>query len=261
MVAKPIALKARLVFPVASPPLDGGVVTLLGDRIVAVGRNETTVPARDLGDVALLPGLINAHTHLEFSNLTHPLGYRGIRLPDWIAEVVSRRRLESDQDGAPLSVGRRLAAMERGVSESQGGGVTTLGNIVTWDDTDLVPSDGGVRWHEFRELMGLSGQRVAEQVLFAHEYLRTASSVKWRFAPGFSPHAPYTTALQLVDEIVEMSARHRLNVAMHLAESREELQLLETGGGPFRELLEKFGVWDNRAFAERAPASRLFAAA
>ena len=71
------ALQARWVLPVDSPPIAGGVVTIVDGRIVAVesksGRDAATV---DLGDVVLIPGLVNAHTHLEFSHLEQPLGER-----------------------------------------------------------------------------------------------------------------------------------------------------------------------------------------
>ena len=91
---RPIAYRARWVFPVDQPPLDGGVVTVAGGRIVAVGENASGRPARDLGDVALLPGLVNAHTHLEFSLLEQPLGKRGDGVcgVDWGGGEDRRRR-------------------------------------------------------------------------------------------------------------------------------------------------------------------------
>ena len=89
---QPFALQARLVFPISSPPRRNCVVTIARDRIVAVGENRSGHPAVDLGDVAILPGLINPHTHLEFSDLAEPLGRAGMAFPDWITEVVCRRR-------------------------------------------------------------------------------------------------------------------------------------------------------------------------
>src|SRR3954462_2257240 len=68
----PKAYRARWVVPIDQPPLEGGIVTIAGGRIVAVGKDEAGVPPRDLGDVAILPGLVNAHTHLEFSLLERP---------------------------------------------------------------------------------------------------------------------------------------------------------------------------------------------
>ena len=67
------SLRARAVFPVVAPPLLDGVVSVRGDRIESIGKHGERV-IRDLGDIALLPGLVNAHTHLEFSELRSPLG-------------------------------------------------------------------------------------------------------------------------------------------------------------------------------------------
>ena len=86
------ALRARYVFPVAGPPIPDGMVTIDGQQIVAVGQQCDKGEARDLGNVAILPGLVNAHTHLDFSDLANPLGERGISFVDWIRRVIDYRR-------------------------------------------------------------------------------------------------------------------------------------------------------------------------
>ena len=70
----PTSLRARIIFPVDQPPIPDGIVTIDADRIVALGPYRANSNVIDLGDVALLPGLVNAHTHLEFSNLRRQLG-------------------------------------------------------------------------------------------------------------------------------------------------------------------------------------------
>jgi cytosine/adenosine deaminase-related metal-dependent hydrolase len=111
----------------------------------------------------------------------------------------------------------------------------------------------------FRELIGLGGARLAEQREHARRHMSRAAPplrANWTFA--LSPHAPYTAALELIHEAVELSCCQRVPVALHLAESLEELELLATGSGPFRELLERFEVWNPAAFpGGRAPADYL----
>src|SRR5688572_12578070 len=86
------SLQARVVFPVDRPPIEYGVVAIEGDRIVAIGGpGEATGVVRDLGNVALVPGLVNAHTHLEFSYLDKPLGGPGMPLVDWIRLIIAER--------------------------------------------------------------------------------------------------------------------------------------------------------------------------
>ena len=117
-----IALRAKYVFPVEGPPIEGGVVTLSGERIVAVGKSSDAAAVRDLGNVAILPGLVNAHTHLEFSGLQRPLGQPGMTLPDWIRQVIAYR------GRGDLDVQSAIAC---GLAECSVSGTTVLGEIAT----------------------------------------------------------------------------------------------------------------------------------
>lgn len=250
------ALRARLVFPISSPPIDGGVVTIDHARITAVGRNMADGPIFDLGNVALLPGFVNPHAHLEFSAFPRPLGRPGMRFPDWIETLVNRRRQETDQEEGALSTGRRPEALQRGVRECLKGGTTTVANTTTWDVTEQMLPAHAPRYREFRELIGLSQPRVAEQREIAWDYLTRPSSS--RIKRGLSPHAPYTAAPELVRQAVRFSKENNVNIAMHLAESPEELELLAAGEGPFRELLQRLGAWDPSVFAkEKTPGDYL----
>ena len=115
-----VSLQARVVFPVDRPPIEHGVVTIEGDRIVAMGTKAAAGELIDLGNVALIPGLVNCHTHLEFSYLQQPLGSPGIRLVDWIRLVIAERaRVGTDLGSSFLN----------GFSESLRCGVTTIGDI------------------------------------------------------------------------------------------------------------------------------------
>jgi aminodeoxyfutalosine deaminase len=86
--------RARWILPVSGPPIEGGWVAVEQGRVLAVGDMKSSAPAKplDLGDVAILPSLVNAHTHLELSNLTAPIGKPGTKLHDWIGEVVRTRQ-------------------------------------------------------------------------------------------------------------------------------------------------------------------------
>jgi cytosine/adenosine deaminase-related metal-dependent hydrolase len=93
------ALKARWL-AVDRPPIENGVLTISGAKIVAVGENRSNDGPFDLGDAIILPGLVNAHTHLEFSDLSIPLGDPGMSLPEWIRLVIDhRRRRKRDPTG------------------------------------------------------------------------------------------------------------------------------------------------------------------
>lgn len=230
-----IALRAHLVFPVSSPPIVDGCVTIEGSRIVAVGRADAAAEMHDLGDVAIVPGLVNAHTHLEFADLAAPLGTPGMALPDWIREVMERRRA-----APPAANGVQL-----GLQECLRSGTTALGDIATQDwrgqqAHSAMPLPEVVM---FREAIGPSLQR-ADASLATIEQFLDADVPRPQVRPALSPHAPYTVHPRLLEAIVALARRENLPVAMHLAESREELELLTSGGGPFRALLAELGAWD-----------------
>src|SRR4051812_49658690 len=112
-------VKARWVFPVSGPPISDGIVTIDGERIVAVDSGVQSADV-DLGNVAIIPGLVNAHTHLDLT------GMRGLAPPSpdftgWLRQVIAHRRARSPQQGA-ADVRARLAQAIRT-------GTTLLGGI------------------------------------------------------------------------------------------------------------------------------------
>jgi cytosine/adenosine deaminase-related metal-dependent hydrolase len=225
------------VFPVSGPPLRDGVLTARGERIVAVGPDGPAGAPVDLGDVALLPGLVNAHTHLEFSGLEAPLDRPGTALPDWIRAVVAWRRT------TPRSPG----AIERGLAQSLAAGTTLLGDILQPDQREALAAAAAPDVVGFLELLGLKPDRRRQLDSLAARHL-SERSTDAQFVPGLSPHAPYSTHPGLVRAAVRLAGSAH-PVAMHLAESRQELELLATGHGPFRDLLEELGAWSPEVFA------------
>ncbi len=236
-VSSIVAFRARWLFPVATPPIAGGVVTVRDGRIMGVGTSAVDGAVTDLGDVAIVPGLVNAHTHLEFSALEQPLGAPGREFPRWIREVIAwrRRRDEVEATGKAL----RHSATEQGLRESLASGVTTLGEIAApgWP---AAPFQGGSPdCTVFQELLGLEPERHAPLMDLAAQHLKVGQeSMAWR--PALSPHAPYTAPLELVEAAARLSHRQHAPLAMHLAESREELELLRAGRGPFHDFLAEF---------------------
>jgi cytosine/adenosine deaminase-related metal-dependent hydrolase len=230
---------------VASAPIAGGVLTISGEGIVAVGTHVGDAQVVDLGDVAILPGLVNAHTHLEFSDVGAPLGQPGEPLPTWIRSVVAQRRARHETAAAD--------AISRGLKESTSAGVTAIGEISTgsWPPVGAVRADVMV----FHESIGLAATSASTQADAAARHVASARH-EWNQAnllPGLSPHAPYSVHPDLLDRLVQLAIESQVPVAMHVAESREELELLATGQGPFRDMLEAFGVWQEGIFGARRP--------
>ena len=229
------SLRARVVYPVDRPSIEYGLVTIDGQRIAAVGADAAVDGALDLGAVALLPGLVNAHTHLEFSYLSRPLGAGEMPLADWIRLVIAERGRGDD---------RRDQAIVDGLGESLCAGVTTIGDIAAgsaptaYGDADVIA---------FAEVIGFSRPRADSALAATIDRIGELERAGNRVRPGISPHAPYTMSPALLRGLIAVARERGLPVAMHLAESADELELLQSGTGPFQELLDERSMWDEEA--------------
>ncbi|MBN1908262.1 MAG: amidohydrolase family protein, partial [Pirellulales bacterium] len=236
-IIEPYTLKARYVFPVVGPPIENGVVVVdENGRIGQVGPARIGQPAEDLGDVALLPGLVNAHTHLEFSQLRQPLGTPGMAFTEWIRTLVENYRM-----GLPVDAATAIA---EGLAESLHSGVTTLGEIAQpgWPRGPFEESP--VRATIFLELIAPTGQRIEQKIEAAPQQVMSVPDLDMRWRPGLSPHAPYSVHPRLFDAVVGLSAESGVPVAFHLAESHEEMPFLATADGPLKDLLVEWQQWD-----------------
>lgn len=218
-------IRARWVVPISTAPIAGGWLRRDRKRILEIGAGNCPYPHRDLGDQAIFPQLVNAHTHLEFSQLSAPIGARGIDLTDWIGLVIASRAEATSRTGAIAS----------GIEQSVRAGVSLIGEITT------PPSDYPDQPHLpnvvcFAEVLGLSAER-------AEARLKAAAAQTERDPwCGLSPHAPYSTTRETIEQCVRISGRSGRPLAMHVAESRAERELLERGEGPFIDALSRLGV-------------------
>jgi cytosine/adenosine deaminase-related metal-dependent hydrolase len=229
-------LTARWVFPVASPPLERGLLTIAGDRITAVEPHGTRMADLDLGNAAVVPGLVNAHTHLDLTGLRGQAPYEG-DFTDWLRAVISHRGARSPE--------QVQADVRAGIAESLAHGVTLLGDIaaggMSWDALVGAP----LRAVVFFELLGLSQGRADAALASARAWL-AAHPATPSCRPGLSPHAPYSVRANLFFEAARLACdcQPRAPLAFHLAETAEELQLLYQRQGPFVAFLKELGVWD-----------------
>ncbi len=203
------------------------------DCVVEVGTGVAPDGAEDLGDAALLPGLVNAHTHLEFSDLSEPIGRPGILLSDWIGHVVGARA------GTPPE--SKTLAIESGVRELIDTGTRLVGEIMT-PPCRYPQQIAELEIISFAEVLGLDPIRAAERL--------DAGTSHGEHDPksGLSPHAPYSTTLQSVDQCIEYVGCGDRPIAMHVAESSDERELITRGTGPLATALQSMGVWRDGVF-------------
>ncbi len=227
------SLTARWIIPVSSDPINGGSIRISGDQIVEVAAGPAPPHAKDLGDVALLPGLINAHTHLEFSDEQGPIGEPGIPLANWIPRVIAARRETTAES--------RIGAIGLGLEELRQSGTALAGEITTppcqYPDDSALPD-----LVTFAEVLGLDRERAEERLEASNRHNQLYSNGGW------SPHAPYSTTPEAIDACVRLARRHDRPLAMHIAESPDERELLCRGTGPLADTLQELGVWRDGLF-------------
>ncbi|MGV3605661.1 MAG: amidohydrolase family protein [Planctomycetaceae bacterium] len=248
---------ARWVFPGDAPPIPWGRVVVEQGRIVSIDQHSARPEAKLLPECALLPGLVNAHTHLEFSDLSRPMGDAGGSFARWLRDVIAVRRQEAEQRGATPDVvkAEKSAAVAQGEEESRSHHVRLLGEIATpggpqehWQSQsslDNVSDPLPLQVIAFLELLGLSPERQPALLELAEQYLASMASrnQSGRILPGLSPHAPYTIGIDFLSQLCQLAAKYNVPVAMHLAESWEELELLQSHSGELTELLRVLGAW------------------
>jgi len=233
-VPSPVVHRAPWVLPIVTAPLDNAGVAVLDNHIAAVGRFSDIVgrfpaaPVVDHPDSVLLPGLVNAHIHLELSHLAYlseqqpPATFSG-----WIEHMLAAR------DGAGEAEKDRAARMvlqqqhEDGVAVLADIGNTPLGrSLEEYFPGFLVP---------FREILGLRQAGVGEQL----ELLDKENDQEY-----CSGHAPYSTHAALLCGVKARARRLAQIFPIHVAESAAEVEMISRGQGEFVAFLKRRGAWD-----------------
>ena len=229
-------IAARYIFPVEGPPVAHGLLEIREGRVARVAPAGGERADLDLGNVAITPGFVNAHTHLELTAI--PGGATPAGPEDeiaWLRRVIDQRRNGSLDD--------LRAAVRKNLAETLAAGTTLLADTTTaglsWDNVARAPVRGII----FAEVLGMSRPRGLQTEEAAMDWVSTVSpeaQIASCALPGLSPHAPYSTAGWLYHNAVAT----RLPLSTHLAELPEELELLGNRSGRLRTFLEDLGAWD-----------------
>jgi len=252
--------RAAWVVPIDRAPIQDGILDVDGGRIIGVrepgagsrepgaGSREPGAGSRepgtgtrepggitDLGEVALLPGLINAHTHLELSWLRGRVPPAS-KFTDWVKTLFAIR---GRPDSAMTT--SQIAAIHDAIAEARAAGTAAVGDISNSLASVEPLRRAGVDGVVFHELLGFTERdgSLIERTRFLRE-----SALASGARVSLAPHAPYSTSLELFRAIraaVDEQACPIMSV--HLGESQEEVEFLEKGSGPWRRMLELIGAW------------------
>jgi aminodeoxyfutalosine deaminase len=244
-----VRVRARWIVPIVAPVLHGGWVDVDALRGEIVGVGAAGAPGArepdrviDLPDAVVLPGLVNAHTHLELSHLA------GASPPatdfvQWVRCLMQARSARgADREGI-------ARATRAAVASAVASGTAAVGDIENTADAPAALAASPLEGVIFREALGFRASRAREVLA---ETQAAAASARAAFGPASgrwrvstAPHAPYSTSAALIMALAQGWGDARGVSSIHLAESPEEVEFLATGGGPFRSLLQELGAWDD----------------
>lgn len=236
---RPLVLRARIVLPVAGPPIENGAVLIFRDRVVVVAgwpdfpREFAEIgQIHDLGEVVLLPGLVNAHCHLDYTDMAG-MWPPPKKFTDWIPRMLAAKAEWSYSDYA--------RSWLHGAEMLVHSGTTTVADIESapellpdvWESTPL-------RVFSFIELTGVRSKRDPADIL--GEAMEKIDSLGTsRCLAALSPHAPYSTSPELLRLCAQTAKEKNLLLAVHVAESEQEFEMFTHGRGEMHDWLKRNG--------------------
>ena len=230
-------LRARTILPLSRPPIEDGAVVISENRIRAIG-SWTDLQAHaageilDLGEVILLPGLVNAHCHLDYTDMAG-LWPPPKKFTDWIPLMLAAK--------AEWSYTEYARSWLNGARMLLQTGTTTVADIEAapellpemWDATPL-------RVFSFLEMTGVRSKRIPAEIL--GQALEKADSLAHpRCRAALSPHAPYSTSPELLRLCAGAARERNLRIATHVAESEQEFEMFTRARGEMFHWLQRNG--------------------
>jgi cytosine/adenosine deaminase-related metal-dependent hydrolase len=225
-------IRAKVVATMDGPPIENGAVAVSGERLVDVGKfsdvakKYSSVETVDLGEQILLPGLINAHCHLDYTCLRGKIPSQK-SFTDWIHAINAAK--------AKLSLDDYVASINEGFAEAKRFGTTTIANLTAFPKL-ISQINEPIRTWWFAELIDVRDPRQANELVDS-----VVEHLKSRPCWGFAPHAPFTASADLYRRSEEIARRENVLLTTHLAESREEMAMFRDATGELYDFLKKIG--------------------
>jgi cytosine/adenosine deaminase-related metal-dependent hydrolase len=227
---------ARWVLPITQPPIENGTVVESDGLITYVGPR-SAAPAGDdydLGEAILLPGLVNTHTHLE---LTAMRGFlEDCQFAPWIDKLRQSRNEIMDREAL-------LDSARFGIIEGIEAGITTYADTCSSGVVMQAMRDASVRGVMYQEVFGPDPSQAEIAMRELEDRVEALLRDQTELVTlGISPHAPYTVSDPLYDAATRFANSRQLPLAMHIAESEPEVDLVTRGTGDFAERWKRRGI-------------------
>jgi cytosine/adenosine deaminase-related metal-dependent hydrolase len=231
------AYTAEWVLPMTGEPRHRASISIENGRIAAIG-GAAAAEAVNLGRMAVMPALVNAHTHLELSYLRGRVP-RTDKFLDWIRTVMTARRQYADPADPEIVDAARSA-----IAEARASGTGLVGDISNTLVTAPLLREASLPAQLFYELLRFNAADAESMTREARAKADAAAHPGGDVRVSLAPHAPYSVSPALFAAIrADLDARSGQVTSVHLGESLEETEFIRRGSGPWRELLEELGVW------------------
>jgi cytosine/adenosine deaminase-related metal-dependent hydrolase len=234
---------ASCLLPINGSTVEGGAIAVENGLILAVGklkdlRKRFTAPLLEFPDAVIMPGLVNAHTHLELTHFPAWLAMSGLDTTccsyvDWIIRVIKVKR-----QTALDALSRSLL---EGIKMSLQSGTTMVGDILS--ERRLIPAykNSKLSGRVFLEFLGQDQSRSAQLLDTLDQDI---SSIPENFLPGISPHSPFTISQALLRALLDAARSRMIPLTMHLSESKDESTFFRASTGRIAEDLYPFIGWE-----------------
>ena len=232
-------ISADAVFPISSPPIKKGVVTVDDDgTILSIGERRDTDPAStEIFEGIICPGFINAHCHLELSYMKGKIPEKK-GMAQFIIDLIDYRNgfLLSGEEGSHND--EIDTAIQNALREMQKNGIVGIGDISNDDYTFSHKAKSDVCFHTFIECLGFFPGK-AEQY-FHHSLSVFEKARALALNASITPHAPYSVPPELFDFIFSFSENHPPLFSYHSQESEAESTFFKNASGDFQKVFEHF---------------------
>ena len=252
-----IVIKAKYLLQDNNHYIENGAIAIEGSKISKVGTFDEikgladNAAIIDLKNTALLPGLINVHTHLDLTDSKNRIAPTS-NFTHWVFQLIAlKSRWKADDT---------IASIKKGIALCIAGGTTTVADIASAEHSFSVLEKSPIRKVVYKEIIGLN-PAYAQKIIAKTSMELAKINATDLYHAGISPHAPYSVSKELYMAASQLAKERNIQICTHIAETEDEIEFLAKGTGHLSLLLQKLKAMpDGWQPPERRPIHYLYEA-